>query len=257
VNARRIIIIVLAVIVVVLGAYQLVEGQRSVKKQLKAIIEVLTSIDKTLESIGASQKSMVNLARNVPSARRSPTAAQRRPQPDLNKVYKIDIGDSPIRGKKDAKITIVEYSEVQCPYSQRFHPIVLEVFKAFPKDVKLVFKHFPLGFHNNAKPAAKAILAAGEQGKYWEMLDLLFENGKNLSDEKYSEFAKQLGLNVSKFNKDLKEKDSKWEEIIKKDMDLARKVNVRGTPTFFINGKLTRSRDLGSFKAEIDAILKK
>jgi len=160
-----------------------------------------------------------------------------------------------VRGNPDAKVTIVEFSEVQCPYSQRFHPVLSEVLAAYPKDIKLIFKHFPLNFHPNARPAAKAMLAAAEQGKYWEMLDLLFENGRDLSDEKYTEFAKQLGMDVEKFTKDLKEKDSQWEEMIEKDVALARSVNVRGTPTCFINGKLTRARTLEAFKQEIDALL--
>ena len=88
------------------------------------------------------------------------------------------------------------------------------------------------------------------------MLELLFQNGKSLSDEKYQELAGELGLNMEKFNKDLKEKDAEYEAIIQKDFELGKTINVRGTPTFFLNGKITRSRDLESFKKEIEAILK-
>lgn len=262
-NARRIAIVVLVIIIIGLGAYQLIGNQIipritgiSVRQQLAEISAAQKRIEQKLVAVEATQKNIVKSLSNLQGGRQA-AAAQRRPTPDLNKVYKIDIGDSPIRGNKNAKVTIIEYSEVQCPYSQRFHPILLEVLKAYPNDVRLVFKHFPLNFHKDAKPAAKAILTAGEQGKYWEMLDLLFVNGRNLSDERYPEFAKQLGLDAGRFTKDLKEKDSKWEDIINKDMELGRTINVRGTPTCFMNGKRTQARDLASFKREIGAILKK
>jgi len=124
--------------------------------------------------------------------------------------------------------------------------------KAYPNDVKLVIKNFPLPFHPNARPAAKAALAAGEQGKYFEMADALIANQQTLSEAKYLELAKQLGLNVKQFEKDLKEKDAKFEAVIAADMQLVDEVDVRGTPTFFINGKKTMARDVESFKAEIE-----
>ncbi len=186
-----------------------------------------------------------------------PKPPARPPAPDLNKVHDIDIGKSHVKGQKNAKVTIVEFSDLECPFSARFHPVLEEVVKAYPKDVKVVFKNFPLGFHKNAKPAAKATMAAGEQGKYWEMVDIVLKNGKQLGSEKYEEFAKEIGLNVDKFKKDLASKDAEYEQIIKDDMGLASKVGVRGTPTFFLNGKLTRSRDLESYKKEIDEILGK
>ena len=87
------------------------------------------------------------------------------------------------------------------------------------------------------------------------MVDGLIDNAKNLSEAKYNEIAKNIGLNVAKFKKDYKEKDALWEKYIQADMALAGKVNVRGTPTFYINGRKTRARDFAAFKAEIDKIL--
>jgi protein-disulfide isomerase len=129
--------------------------------------------------------------------------------------------------------------------------------KAYPNDVKYVIKNFPLPFHPHAKPAAKAALAAGEQGKYFEMADALMSNQQSLGDAKYKELAQQIGLNLKQFEKDLKEKDAKFEAIIADDMQMVDAVDVRGTPTFFMNGKKTMARDAAGFKREIDLILKK
>lgn len=179
------------------------------------------------------------------------------PPEDLSKVYDIPAAHSPVRGSKDAPVTIVEFVDFQCPFCARFHPPVTEVLKAYPDRVNYILKNFPLSFHPQAKPAAKAAFAAGEQGKYWEMADTLLENGKALSEGKYEEFAGKLGLDVKKFMDDYKNKDAQWEEYIRKDMTLASQVDVRGTPTFYINGRKTNARDFDSFKSEIDRILNK
>jgi len=177
------------------------------------------------------------------------------PQEDPDKVYTIDLTGASIKGDPDAKVTIVEFSDIQCPYSQRFHPLFQEALESYPKGVRYVFKNFPLGFHKEAKPAAKALLAAKEQGKYWEMLNLLMQSGKQLGEEKYKELAKQLNLDMDLFSKDLNNKNDEFEAIIQKDMELGSSVNVRGTPTFFINGKKTRARSVDEIKKEIDSLL--
>ena len=178
------------------------------------------------------------------------------PSDEYTKVHAIDLGQSPVKGNKDAPITIVEFMDFQCPFCARFHPAVNEVLAAYPDKVKFVIKNFPLSFHPNAKPAAKAALAAGEQGKYYEMADLLLNNNQNLNEEAFKAHAKTLGLNVNKFMKDLKDKDAQWEKIIGDDTKLGESVDVRGTPTYFINGRKTMARDLASYKKEIDAIVK-
>ncbi|MFA5059417.1 MAG: thioredoxin domain-containing protein [Candidatus Omnitrophota bacterium] len=207
----------------------------------------LTAVQMALRSLPSA---LGRMAGNNPPAPQAPNPE------DVNKVYKIDVGSSPVLGNKNAKVTIVEFSDFQCPYSQRFHPVVAEVLKAYPNDVNYILKNYPLGFHPNAKPAAKASLAAGEQGKYWEMVEALFANGKELSEEKYKELAKQIGINVDQFSKDLKEKDAQWEKMIAADLKTVEEVDARGTPTFYLNGKKTRARDLAGWKAEIDAVLK-
>ena len=208
-----------------------------------------------VELLEAKLDALTNMIKNVSqNAQR-----QQRPAPppeDLNKVYEIPVAHSPVKGSKKAPVTIVEFADIQCPYCARFHPVIEEVLAAYPKKVNYVMKNFPLPFHQQAKAAAKAAFAAGEQGKYFEMLDQLLANAKQLTPEKYEELAKNIGINVKRFKKDLEANDAKYEAWIQADMALATKVAVRGTPTFFLNGKKTRARDLNMYKQEIDAILK-
>jgi protein-disulfide isomerase len=176
---------------------------------------------------------------------------------DLNKVYVLPADGSYVLGKADAKVTIVEFADFQCPFCARFHPAINEVYKAFPNDVKIMIKNYPLGFHPNARPAAKAALAAGLQGKYFEMADLLIASGNELSDAKYKEFAGKIGIDVEKFLQDLKDKDAEFEKKIEADMALAGKSDVRGTPTYFINGRKAQARNLQAWTDEVQALLKK
>lgn len=185
-----------------------------------------------------------------------PAVAQpARPTIDYNKVYTLPEGSSFIRGKKDAKVTITEFSDFQCPYCSRLQPTLHEVLKAYPNDVKLMYKDFPLSFHQHAKNAAKAARAAGEHGKFWEMHDLIFENFSSLSDDKFKEFATKLKLDMNKFLADFN--SNKYDALIQQDINLGRSASVSGTPTIFINGKRMGQRSFDDFKSSIDAILKK
>lgn len=227
----------------------------SLQEQVTEILKSQKSIEQRLSAIETKQTTIMYSLQALAGQPRPAAAQAVPPAEDLNKVYKIDMGRSFLKGNKNAKVTIVEFSDFQCPYSQRFHPVVNEVLKAYPKDVNYVLKNFPLTFHPQARPAAKASLTAGGQGKYWEMVELLFQSGRELSETKYQELAKQLGLNADKFMKDYKNNDAEWEQLIKEDMTVAGSSDVRGTPTFFINGKRTNARDMVAFKQEIDKIL--
>ncbi len=177
---------------------------------------------------------------------------------DYSKVYDIDIGDSAVLGPKDAPpVTIVEFVDFQCPYCARFHPLVLEALKAYPGKVRAVIKNYPLPFHKEALPAAKAAFAAGEQGKYWEMANAILSDNSNLNEKAYRGLAGKIGLNTRKFLDDLKGKDALWQEKVRKDIALGNKVEVRGTPTIYINGRKSQSRNMESFKEEIEAVLNK
>lgn len=223
--------------------------------QLGDIVRLQKALEQKLSLIQTRQDSILSTLQAVKASTVRPERAGPAPE-DLNKVYTIPVDNSPVKGNPEAKVTIVEFSDFQCPYSQRFHPAVAETLKSYPQDVKYILKNFPLQFHPNARPAAKAALAAREQGKYWEMTELLFAHGKELSEGKYKELAGQLGLDVKKFMKDYQEKDAEWERLITEDMATAAKIDVRGTPTFYINGKKTQARDLESWKAEVEKALK-
>ena len=178
-----------------------------------------------------------------------------KPSVDVNKVHEIPIGNSPVKGDVKATVTIYEFSDFQCPYCSKLQPTLREVLDAYPGKVKLVFKNFPLSFHKQAMNAAKASLAAGEQGKYWEMHDKIFEKYNKLTEESFAEFAKGLGLDTNKFAADYG--SNKYEGQIQQDMQIAAKVGVRGTPTLFVNGKLQQGRSFNDFKRTIDGLLKK
>lgn len=222
------------------------KGLEGVLREQKLLGQRLAGIESRLKDLEVSARTPVKEVKGP---------EQRPPAEEDTKVYDIKAGQSLVKGDKNAPVTVVEFLDFQCPFSARFHPILTEVLKAYPQEVKYIAKNFPLSFHPQARPAAKAALAAGEQGKYWEMVDALLQNGNNLSEETFKKLAGDLGLRVEKFLKDLKEKDEEWEKRIEEDLALTRQINVRGTPTFFINGRKTAARDVESFKKEIDKAL--
>ena len=185
----------------------------------------------------------------------APPQRPQQPPEDPNKVYPINIGTSPILGNPNAPVTIVEFSDFQCPFCARFHPVLRDVLKEYPGKVRIVIKNFPLPFHPNARPAAKLALAANLQGKYFDMVDLLMQNGGSVEESKVKDYAKTLHINYRRLMDDDKNRDSEWERIISDDMSLANQSSVQGTPTYYINGRKTNARDLGGYKTEINQIL--
>ncbi len=125
----------------------------------------------------------------------------------------------------------------------------------FPLQVKLVFKSFPLRKHKYAKKAAVAAFAARRQGKFWEYHDLLFENIDTLSDQKFRQIARELGLDLERFEKDIN--DLKIVARINQDIRLGAHMGVRGTPTVFINGRVSRARTLEALQAAVESALEK
>ena len=154
-----------------------------------------------------------------------------------NKVWDIPDEDSPVFGNtKNPKLTIVEFTEFQCPYCSRIAPVMKELNKKYPDQIKFVYKHFPLSFHANARAAAASSIAAHKQGKFWEYRYALAPHSRELGDSTYLAIAKEIGLDVAKFQKDMV-LDSAMEARIDKDFQLGVKVGVQGTPNFYINGK--------------------
>ena len=220
------------------------------------IIAKLSDTDKeALNNIQNTQKEILAKLSDIEKKISTPAVPTRPTTIDYNKIYTIPIGNSAIKGDKNAPVTIFEFSDFQCPYCSTLQPTLRDVLKTYPKEVKLVYKHFPLSFHAQARNAVKATEAAREQGKFWEMHDMIFENYTALNDDKFKEFAKKLGLDIKKFEADYN--SSKYDQLIQQDLTIARDIGVAGTPTLFINGKRMTRRSFEDFKEAIDEILKK
>lgn len=182
-------------------------------------------------------------------------AAVARPQADPNKVYDLPVGKSPVKGPADAPVTMVEFSDFQCPFCSRVTPLIDQVIQAYPKELKFVYKEFPLPMHPNAMPASRAAVAAQRQGKYWEMNAKLFANQQALQPDNFKQYAQELGLDVAKFEQDMNSPDVQAQ--IAEDLQLAKQSAVSGTPTLFLNGKKVQNRSFEGLKQMIDEALQK
>jgi protein-disulfide isomerase len=172
----------------------------------------------------------------------------------FEKKKTIDLTGLPFLGQPDARVVVAVFSDYQCPYCSRLDPLLKKVLEKYPKDVMLVFKNFPLPFHSYAKKAATAALAAQEQGKFCEFHNKLFAAG-SLNDQKIQDIAKELKLDMNKFNEKLK--DPAVQKIIDRDIADGHDNDVSGTPTIFVNGNELRDRSLEGFARMIDAELKR
>jgi protein-disulfide isomerase len=143
--------------------------------------------------------------------------------------------DDPIRGPARAPVTLVVFSDFQCPFCARVEPTLAQVRQAYGNQVRIVWKHQPLSFHTNALPAAEAAEAAREQGKFWEFHDRLFANQQLLSRETYERHARELGLDMKRFRAALD--TGKFRARVQEDQALANSVGAQGTPTMFVNGE--------------------
>jgi protein-disulfide isomerase len=213
------------------------DGLKDLREGQKAILERIEKIEKTQKEMLASLKSK----------------SRQRPTVDYNKVYDIKIGQSPVRGAKDAKVTLIEFSDFQCPYSKRAQPLIEKLLEAYPDDLKHVYKNFPLRFHKEAMPAAKACLAAGLQGKFWEMEEIIFENPKDLQDKDLKKYANKIGLDPQQFERDFNGEEV--DKLVQEDIAEAKKAKVTGTPTLFLNGKRVQNRSEDAMIQEIKTLL--
>jgi len=175
--------------------------------------------------------------------------------PDPNKVYTLPVGDSPFKGPADAPVVLTEFSDFQCPFCAKVPLLIDQVLKDYPKELRFVYKQFPLiAIHQNALTASRAALAAKKQGKFWEMHDKLFANQQALQVDKLKEYAKDIGLDVSKFEADMASPDV--QKQIEDEMKLAQQAQVTGTPSLFVNGKRVTNRSVDGLKQMIDDALK-
>lgn len=190
-----------------------------------------------------------------PSVAPTPSAV---PEPTPSAPVKpVDEKTEYVRGPKNAKVTLIEYSDFECPFCLRHVPTIEQVMKEYPNDVRLVYRHFPLSFHPEAQKAAEAAECAGAQGKFWEMHDKIFDANKagKMSVETWKATAKELGLNTAKFDKCLD--GGEMAGKIAKDQQEGADAGVQGTPATYVNGVLVEGAvPFSTFKTKIDALLK-
>jgi predicted DsbA family dithiol-disulfide isomerase len=163
----------------------------------------------------------------------------------------VALADAPIRGNPDAPVTVVEFSDFQCPYCARSRPTVNRVREVYGDKVRWAFRHFPLGFHTQAPKAGEAAACAGDQGKFWAMHDHLFANPGKLSVPDLKTSAADLGLDTAAFDQCLD--SGKHADRIVSDSEAGARYGVSGTPAFFINGRpLIGAQPFEAFAQVID-----
>ena len=166
-----------------------------------------------------------------------PVAGQDSPDANAEIVrYEIPVDDDPSIGPENAAITIVEFSDYECPYCRKWHSDVFtKLMEEYPEQVRLVYRDFPLSsIHANAAPAAEAANCANEQGKFWPFHEKLFSAELGLGEQAYQEYATSLGLNLQSFLECVN--SDRYQEEVQADYQFAADLGVRSTPTFFING---------------------
>jgi protein-disulfide isomerase len=181
------------------------------------------------------------------------TFVEARPPEDTDVVYDIDVALNPVRGPLNATVSIIEFSDFQCPYCAGVQATLNRVLQAFPKDVRLVFKQYPLNIHQYAHRAAVASLAAQQQGKFWEMHDKMFQNFTAINDENLIAWAKELGLDMAEFEQAMH--TGQYDAMVRKDMADGAAAHVLGTPTLFVNGKRVNDRSFEGLKRMIQEAL--
>jgi protein-disulfide isomerase len=191
----------------------------------------------------------------------APAAAAREPgaepEPDQDEtVHEVVVGKAPARGPRNAPITMVVFSDFQCPFCSKVEPTIERLEKEYPGKIRVVWKDFPLNFHQNAKPAAIAARVAGESGKFWQMHKKLFENQSALDRPSLERYAGELGLDVGKLKAALD--SNKYGADIDADMAAGSKLGVSGTPATFVNGrKIGGAYPYETFKKIVDQELAK
>jgi protein-disulfide isomerase len=186
--------------------------------------------------------------------------APKKPEQDDKTVWKVPVNKAdPVKGNKNAQVTIVEFSEYQCPFCSRVLPAVTQILDTYKDKVRVVFKDNPLPFHKRATPASmlahEAMAQKGSKG-YWAAHDLLFQNQKKLEDEDLWGYANTLGLDVDKVKNAVA--NNTHAKVIAANQELASDINASGTPHFFINGRrLVGAQPFAKFKTIVDEELKK
>jgi len=175
---------------------------------------------------------------------------------DSQRMYDIPAGTSPIRGNPDAPITLIVFGDYQSDYSARAQYALNRLQEAYPRELRIVYKHFPLRTeHPQAHDAALAAVAAGKQGRFWEMHELLYRNSRVLQPSLYALLANQIGVDLVAFERD---RTSLWAlERLAEDEKAAVAADVRGLPALYLNGRRLPSWRYEFLKTQVDRLLGK
>lgn len=168
-------------------------------------------------------------------------------------IANVSIDNDPQKGAKDGKIKIIEFADYQCPFCAQANATIDKVLETYKDKVLFVYRDFPLTIHQNAFQAAEAADCAGDQGKYWEMHDLLYNNQNNLDLKNLKEFALRLGLDSTRFNDCLD--SEKFKSEVQYDLDDGIQYQVDSTPTFFVNGHRLKGPTYDQFQSIIEKLL--
>ena len=244
------------------------EETRKRVQELRASCESLATAVCT--ELGAESESCAALRADLPNIPPGHCAALLRDQDQIIAALKtrealdaplteerwraLTTAPAPSVGAPDARVTIVEFSDFQCPYCAEAARTLKKLKEAHGANVRVIFRHYPLPFHERAQAAAQAALAAHAQNKFWEYHDLLFDNQSALAPQDLESYAERLKLDVAKFRE--ASVDQAVANLITSDVALGDSVNVRGTPTVFVNGKrLANGVDYDAVSAAVDEAL--
>ncbi len=215
---------------------------------------VADSLDRATDQLELATEAINDI--EIAAAPAAPSRPPRPNRPDPERDYEVELGDAPTKGPEDALVTIVEFSDFQCPFCKRVSPTLARIESEYGDKVRLAFKHMPLSIHPQAPQAHAASEAAHRQGKFWEMHDRIFENQRDLSVATLEKHARAIGLDMDRYAKDVADPEVK--KKIDADMREASRLNVGGTPAFFINGRfLSGAQPFERFKVAIDAAIEK
>ena len=168
---------------------------------------------------------------------------------DADKVKNVDVGKAPFKGPEGAPVTLIEFADFECPYCAIMSPVLEQTWEQRPQEIRYVYKFFPLSAHPHGEIAARAAVAAMNQGKFWEMHDKLFANRDHLEQTDLDQYAKEIGLDLPRFHKDAESQaTTDWIAADRKQADA---LGVQGTPTIYINGRdFSARQDLNDWIAQ-------
>ena len=234
-------------------------GAQPIEK-FKAIVDEQLKAAEAKKAAGVkADRVYVELSKENKAKNPTPKADEK-PKQDDKTVWKVVVGENaPVKGPATAPVTIVLFSDFQCPFCSKVEPTLEEVMKAYPDKVRIVWKNNPLPFHPRAEPAAELAWEAkqqkGDKG-FWAAHDMLFKNQQKLADEDLLGYAKELGLDVDKVKAAMS--DHKYAAAFSADQDQADDLQAQGTPHMFINGRrIVGAQPIDAFKSLIDEEMKK